>query len=339
MFNIIKNRILFIVLLFITSNIIAQKRLADYVVGKGLITQMGATSTTLDIKISFNDETGVFDGTSVDTTCSLIYFNTNDNKAYELPIIKILVVSLSAPVIRVSIAGFSFLNSTPGGQGVIYKKFSPNSIVPFVSGITGALQEVIQRATVLDIENRITAIASITKDTSIVYKYVGNYGVTPALNPPAISFRALNTVGEYYEYSNATWNFVAQMLTNGPQTINGDKNFTGKIAANGVTSNGTATMAAMTTKGVLSQRDTTVSTDFTLDGNYGMIGIDCSAASHTLTMPLEATSLNWIFQIRKEDNSANTLILKRADGTTLYTISSKFSLSFKNKNLSWVRIY
>ena len=335
----IKNWILFIVLLFITSNIIAQKKLADYVVGKGLLTQIAGTSTTLDLRIAFIDETGVFNGVSVDSTCSIIFFNYNDNKAYELPIIKVLVVSLSNPVVRVSILGFSYLSSSVTGQGIVYKKNSPNSIVPFVSGITGALQEAIQRATVLDIENRITAISSLGKDSSVIYKYVGNYGVTPALSPPSISFRALNTVGEYYEYYNATWNFVAQMLTNGAQTITGDKNFTGKIAANGVTSNGTATMAAITTKGVLSQRDTTVNTDFILDGNYGMIGVDCSVASHILTMPSEATSLNWIFQIRKEDTTTNPLILKRADGTTLYTISSKFSLSFKNKNLSWVRIY
>ena len=181
-------------------------------------------------------------------------------------------------------------------------------------------------------------------DSSIMYKYIGNYGVTPALTPPSISFRALNTSGEYYEYYNGTWNFIAQMITGTAQTINGDKTFTGKIVVNGITSNGvssngTATTAAITTKGVVSQRDTTVNTDFTLDGNYGMVGVDCTNGSHFLTMPNESNTRNWVFQLRKEDNTTNPLILKRSDGTILYTISSKFSLSFKNKNSLWVRIY
>ena len=148
-------------LLLLISNIcIAQKQLADYVVGKGNLTQVGATSTTLDIRISFTDESGVFDGTNITTSCALVFFNTNDNKAYELPITAIVTASLIAPVVRVNITGFSGLNSSVTGQGIVYKKNSANSIIPYVSGITTSLQQAIQRATVLDIENRISNIST-----------------------------------------------------------------------------------------------------------------------------------------------------------------------------------
>ena len=202
--------------------------------------------------------------------------------------------------------------------------------------LNGVLTMINNKATTIN--NKVIGFVG-SFDSSRIYRYNGNYGVTPNLNPPQISYFAASNLGEFYLWNGNTWSFIGSYLTQGTQTINGDKNFTGKIAVNGVSSNGTATMAAITTKGVVSQRDTTVNTDFTLDGNYGMVGVDCTNGSHSLTMPNESNTRNWVFQLRKEDNTTNPLILKRSDGTILYTISSKFSLSFKNKNSLWVRIY
>ena len=178
-----KNLIYCIVLLFVTNNINAQRQLGDYVAGKGNLSQVGGTATTLDISVSFTDDTGVFDGTSIDSTCVLVYFNTNDNKAYELPIIKVLSSSISNPVVRVSIGAFSTLSASVTGQGIVYKKTSVNSTAPFISGVNSSLQQAVQRGAILDIENRITTLAALgvltKRDTTIsaAYAIAGLYNI------------------------------------------------------------------------------------------------------------------------------------------------------------------
>ena len=178
-----KNLILYIVLLFITNNIIAQRQLTDYVSGKGLLSQVGATATTIDINVSFTDDTGTFDGTNIDSTCVLVFFNSNDYKTYELPIIKVLVVSASNPIVRVSIVGFAALNGSIIGQGIVYKKMSVNSTAPFISGVNSSLQQAVQRGAILDIENRITTLAVLgvltKRDTTIsaAYAIAGLYNI------------------------------------------------------------------------------------------------------------------------------------------------------------------
>ena len=178
-----KNLIYCIVLLFVTNNINAQRQLTDYVAGKGNLSQVGGTATTLDISVSFTDDTGVFDGTSIDSTCVLVYFNINDNKAYELPIIKVLSSSVSNPVVRVSIGAFSTLSASVTGQGIVYKKTSANSTAPFISGVNSSLQQAVQRGAILDIENRITTLASLgvltKRDTTIsaAYAIAGLYNI------------------------------------------------------------------------------------------------------------------------------------------------------------------
>lgn len=178
-----------------------------------------------------------------------------------------------------------------------------------------------------------------TFDSNRIYRYVGNYGVTPTLNPPQISYFAASNLGEFYLWDGNNWLFIGNFLTQTDQVIRGNKNFTGKITTNGLTSFSNSSTAALTTNGVVSQRDTTVATDLTLDGNYGSIGFDCSNGSITATLPNATNAANWIFYIRKEDNTTNNLTIKRSDNSILYTISSKFSLAFKSKNGLWSRIY
>ena len=345
-------KFLFFALLFLSNAAIAQKQLADYVVGKGTLNQIAGTSTTLDIRITFTDETMVFDGSNINNTCVLVFFNINDNKAYELPIISVVTASITQPLIRVNITGFSGLNGSVTGQGIIYKKNSSNSIIPYISGITPSLQQIIQRATVLDIEKRISNIF----DTSRVYQYIGN-GIPPALTPPAISRYAVSSSGDLYnwDYTGSLWLYVGQILNKNAQTIVGNKTFTDSVnlvktltasgginssgvinSSGGINSSGSSTTASITITGVVSQRDTLVNANSTLNGNYNSWKFDCTSGNMVATLPTEAGTIGWIFTISKNDNSANSLTIKKQDGTVLFTYLSKNFFNFQNNGV-WSR--
>jgi hypothetical protein len=142
---------------FFTLAIFAQtatpKQLTKYLVGKATLSQTGAATGTLNIRLNgLTDETGFFDGSAVDNTCVLLYRNTDDDFGYFLQILSVITASPTNPVVQVDITGFPALNGAVNGQGVVYKRNSANHFVPFVSGITQGLQQIINEGMVRDLE-------------------------------------------------------------------------------------------------------------------------------------------------------------------------------------------
>ena len=186
---------------------------------------------------------------------------------------------------------------------------------------------------------------TVVIDTSRIYQYIGNYGVTPSLHPPQISYRSMNNVGEYYEWDGSNWVFTYQVFTKSNQSFYGNKSFNDSVAVNknlsvngGINTKGSASIASFTAKGVLSQNDTIVSTNFTLDGNFGAVGVNCTNSANSITLPGVANTYGWIFHIRKEDDSTNSLYVKDISGAVLYTLMSRFSISYKNENGIWKKV-
>lgn len=184
-----------------------------------------------------------------------------------------------------------------------------------------------------------------TQDTNRIYRYTGTGAPSSGVHPPTTSRYAANSQGDFYEwdYSNSNWLFVGTFLTS---TIKGNKLFTDSVTINknlsvsgGINSSGSATTAALTTKGVVAQKDTVVSTDFTLDGSYGSIGIVCTGGSRIVTLPNVVGTIGWKFFIRKEEDSSNTLTIKRSDGVIVYTLLNKFNITLQNKAGLWARIF
>ncbi len=123
-------------------------------------------------------------------------------------------------------------------------------------------------------------------------------------------------------------------------TLTADKGIVsnGLIDTKGVKSTGSATTAAATMNGVIAEKDTIVSTNFTLTGSYGSVGFDCTSGVKDCTLPNTTGTTDWVFAIRKEDNTTNTLRIKDSTGTVIYTLYSKISITFKNKSGTWKRL-
>jgi hypothetical protein len=144
--------------------------------------------------------------------------------------------------------------------------------------------------------------------------------------------------------------FVPNVVTiDGVQTVTGKKSFSdtlnaqkgmtsgGLIDTKGVNTEGSATKAALSLKGVQSEKDTVVSTSLALDGRYGTVGFDCTSGIKEGTFPNSTATVGWYFIIRKEDISGNELVLKDANGVVFYTVKSKMVVIVKNKNGIWAR--
>jgi hypothetical protein len=133
------------------------------------------------------------------------------------------------------------------------------------------------------------------------------------------------------------------------QTITGKKIFAdtasfekglksnGTINTKGLDTEGSATKAAITYKGVQSEKDTIVSTDFDFDGRYGAVGFDCTTGTKSGKMPPESQTINWFFVVRKDTDDANEVVLKTNAGVVFYTLKSKMTIVVKNKNGIWKR--
>ena len=188
------------------------------------------------------------------------------------------------------------------------------------------------------INNKVVALVG-TYDSSTVYLYSGASGVTPALAPPSISHIAVNSAGEWYMFKSGSWQYQFTVITNNAQTWSGDKTLNGKFTANGVSSNGSSNTAALTTNGVVSQKDTVVNSDFTLTGAYGVVGVNCSDGVKSITLPYTFNTVDWVYTIRKQDNSSNSLLIKTATGLVILTILNKYSVIFKNISGTWSRIF
>ena len=135
----------------------------------------------------------------------------------------------------------------------------------------------------------------------------------------------------------------------GEQTITGKKTFADSIKAEkgiisgglidtkGLNTEGSTDKAAATINGVQAERDTVVSTNFTLSGLYKTVGFICTTGQKDCVFPNPATTINWIYVIRKDEDSANDLVCKLSTGTEFYRIKSKMTLVFKNVNGTWKR--
>jgi hypothetical protein len=111
----------------------------------------------------------------------------------------------------------------------------------------------------------------------------------------------------------------------------------GLVDTKGMKSTGDANNAAATLNGVVAEKDTIVSTNFTLTGAYGAIGFNCATGIKDCTLPPLSETIGWIFNIRKTDATSNILRIKDSNGTVVYTLYNDISIIFQNKNGSWKR--
>jgi hypothetical protein len=161
--------------------------------------------------------------------------------------------------------------------------------------------------------------------------------------------------GLTYEWNGTTWvsgliDISNVVFLTGNQTINGQKTFAeiakfdtgikseGLIDSKGVKTAGSQNSPSIQLDGVILEKDTIVSTNFALNGNYGTIGFDCTNVFRDCILPLSATTKDWTFTIRKEDNSTNPLRIKDSTGAIIYTVLNKLTITFKNKNGTWKRV-
>ena len=157
----------------------------------------------------------------------------------------------------------------------------------------------------------------------------------------------------FWYFKNGAWGnsrlHVLDSLFAGNNTWTGKNTFTdslkadkgiksgGLIDTKGLNSEGSATKAAATLNGVQADRDTVVATNFTLNGSYGTVGFDCTGSAKNCQFPDVASTINWRFIIRKDDEIGNDLILKNSSGTEFYRLKSRMTVVFKNVNGTWKR--
>jgi hypothetical protein len=169
-------------------------------------------------------------------------------------------------------------------------------------------------------------------------------------NTEAIYFNT--TFQRYYKaiFEGGIWKWVTITLieyenivfTIGDQDIAGVKTFqdTSKfekgIISKGVNTEGSSSQTAMTLKGVVSDRDTTISTNnYVLNGLYGTVKVNTSTGNKIIITPNASTTADWIFNIRKETSDANTVTIKDSNGNDVYILYSKMIVKIKNSNNSW----
>lgn len=162
--------------------------------------------------------------------------------------------------------------------------------------------------------------------------------------------------GQRYKWTGFGWTTAIVMdidkivYTYSNQYIEGKKIFADTIVANsglksgglietkGINTEGSSTKAAATLNGVIAEKDTVIATNYTLNGSYGSVGFDCTNGVKSCTLPNVANTIDWTFIIRKEDDSVNILQIKNSSGTIIYTLYSRISITFKNKNGQWKRL-
>lgn len=105
----------------------------------------------------------------------------------------------------------------------------------------------------------------------------------------------------------------------------------GLIDTKGLNTEGSSTKAAATLRGVQADRDTVVTSNFTLDGRYGTVGFICASGAKDCTFPSVSGTVDWKFIIRNDDG-LNDLVLKTSSGTEFYRMKAKMTCVFKNVN-------
>lgn len=163
-----------------------------------------------------------------------------------------------------------------------------------------------------------------------------------------------STTGQWYDAINGAWRGRASLIIDSllarNNTWTGKNTFSdsltaqkgiksgGLIDTKGLNTEGSASTAAATLKGVQADKDTVVTTNFSLDGRYGTVGFDCTSGAKNCTFPTTSGTTDWRFIIRKDDNSTNDLIVKTSSGTEFYRVKSKMTVIFKNINGTFKRI-
>jgi hypothetical protein len=193
-----KQIFLYLFMLFSIS-LSAQRKLPQYNTAAGTLTQTDAGTNYVDIRIDYSDQTGMTDGSTINNQCVLLYFNTDDNTGYELPVTSVITSDPINPVIRVNITGFPALNGAINGQGVIYKKNSTTHIAPYVANAVSTLQQVIQEAMVRDIETSLITATDVTK-----YTGSGVPSFSPTASEPKLA-QGLSSPYPFYAYNGTSW--------------------------------------------------------------------------------------------------------------------------------------
>lgn len=109
------------------------------------------------------------------------------------------------------------------------------------------------------------------------------------------------------------------------------------ITTKGMNSEGSSTVAAAVLNGVQADKDTVVTSNFTLDGRYGTVGFDCTSSAKDCVFPATSGTIDWKFNVRN-DTGINDLVCKTSSGTVFYTLKSKMTVIFKNINGTFKRI-
>jgi lysophospholipase L1-like esterase len=195
-------QILLYLFLLISTVVFSQRQLPFYNTAAGTLTQTGAGVNYVDVRINYSDQTGMTTGSTINSSCVLLYFNTDDNTGYELPVLSVTTPSSTNPVVRVDITGFPALNGAINGQGVIYKKSSSTHFAPFVSNASNSLQQVIQEAMTRDLNDALITGVDITK-----YVGSGAPAFTPASSEPKLA-QGLASPYPFYAYNGSAWVLV-----------------------------------------------------------------------------------------------------------------------------------
>ena len=93
------------------------------------------------------------------------------------------------------------------------------------------------------------------------------------------------------------------------------------ITSKGVNTEGSTNKAAAQFKGVLSMKDTIITSNYTANGGYGRITGDCASNNIVLTLPVpSAENLGWCYELSKKD--ASTFNFRITQGTLTHVIFS-----------------
>ena len=245
--------------------------------GKVFHTQMGSGVGYFDVEITFTDEGGLFDGTSVAIGDYL--FVSDGGFGYYLPITQVLVSGPVTCQVRVSNVGLP-IGGISSDLGYVTKGTSKFKFIPYVGGLSNANQQI-------NSEEFISRLDSILK-FKLPERTSGS--IPPAYTPTSNdSWIAQNAAGDVYKFNGTTWSLVGGLVnTTSPILGNGTSGNAVRLAASGVTPNiyGSATRIPVITAdsfGRITLASTAIVAD-TLTTNEGRLGVGGSGvASRTIT--------------------------------------------------------
>lgn len=151
------------------------------------------------------------------------------------------------------------------------------------------------------------------------------------------------STGVYYDGTTGAWQtkqFLLDSLLSRNNVWTGKNTFTdttkfnagiksdGLIDTKGLNTEGSVTKAAAHFSGVQSRKDTTITSNYSMTGQYGEVRVITGATNKTLTLP-SVSGDGWFWVIHKVDDDAGLVIVRDASNNLVYEIRSKMSVTIK----------